>query len=256
MIKLIDLLREVEEKEQLSPEEQKIASTLSPEDRDEYVQALRALRNDNTEPLEEGIKDKIKKMGLSAAVVAALLSTPSIVSAQKTDQKSTQSTTQTVTPRIGTRVDSIMGSWTSRFQFPREVLRDTTAGTVKDLGVEGNKALQKLKSNLPADKMIAWNNFQSWMVKNGYAGDEKMDKGDFGLSVLNKYRKENPSFWMKGPEDIAKVQACLKDYRAYAIAMWKIDKANIEIKDKDGKGKKLVPGKDDNQLDQFMSWAR
>ena len=99
MIKLIDLL---ENKISLSPEEKKIASKLATqEEREQYIKALAVLHKDKEESLEEGLgdnlKDELKKLGLKAAVITALLGTPSVTSAQKTDLKNIKpAVTQTV----------------------------------------------------------------------------------------------------------------------------------------------------------------
>jgi hypothetical protein len=80
MIKLMDLLLEVK---------------LSPDEQEQYQQALAVLKD---ETLEEGIMDKLKKLGLSATVIAALLASPQLTQAQKTplQQLAKQQTTQTV----------------------------------------------------------------------------------------------------------------------------------------------------------------
>ena len=82
MIKLMDLLLEVK---------------LSPKEQEDYNKALAILKD---ETLDEGIKDKLKKLGLSATVIAALLASPQLSQAQKAplDQLSGKSTiTQQVT---------------------------------------------------------------------------------------------------------------------------------------------------------------
>jgi len=65
MIKLMDLLLEVK---------------LSPKEQEQYKQALAILQD---ETLDEGIKDSLKKLGLSAAVIAALMASPQLSQAQK-----------------------------------------------------------------------------------------------------------------------------------------------------------------------------
>ena len=77
MIKLIDLIKE-----------SSAVTKLSPEEKDKYQQALDLLQNDT---LDEGIKDSLKKLGLTAAVIAALLASPNISQAQKSQLKDTAS---------------------------------------------------------------------------------------------------------------------------------------------------------------------
>lgn len=75
---------------------------LSPEELKQYKQALNILQDDET--LDESIKDSLKKLGLSAAVIAALLLSPQLSPAQKaavsnlkgqTTMTTTTSTTKT-----------------------------------------------------------------------------------------------------------------------------------------------------------------
>ena len=79
MIKLMDLLLEVK---------------LSPDEQEQYKQALAILQDDT---LDEGIMDKLKKLGLSATVIAALLAAPQLSQAQKSPLKDlAKQTTQTI----------------------------------------------------------------------------------------------------------------------------------------------------------------
>jgi hypothetical protein len=68
---------------------------LSPDEQEQYKQALAVLKD---ETLEEGIMDKLKKLGLSATVIAALLASPQLTQAQKSplEDLAKQQTTQTV----------------------------------------------------------------------------------------------------------------------------------------------------------------
>lgn len=77
MIKLIDLLKEVKT-------EQSIIAKLSPAEQKQYEQALALLQDDT---LDEGIKDSLKKLGLTAAVITALLATPNISQAKQNQLK-------------------------------------------------------------------------------------------------------------------------------------------------------------------------
>lgn len=73
MIKLIALLKEIEA-------EQAAIAKLTPEEKEQYNQALALLQDDT---LDEGLKDSLKKLGLSAAVILALAATPLKGTAQK-----------------------------------------------------------------------------------------------------------------------------------------------------------------------------
>jgi len=206
MIKLMDLLLEVK---------------LSPKEQEQYKQALAILQD---ETLDEGIKDSLKKLGLSAAVIAALMASPQLSQAQKSvvgDLKA--QTTMTTTTRTGTDVDGINGYFTSQFEFPAAFLKDLNSGNIKNLGLSGNESLSKVnESGLSTKQMTEWNNYVKWMKSKGYSGNKQMDKSGFSEDVLEQYKKETPGFWVKNSNDIKKVQTVLKGYRLYTIGIWKL----------------------------------
>jgi len=84
------LLKEIEA-------EQSIIAKLSPKDKEDYYKALAILQD---ETLDESLKDSLKKLGLSAAVILALAATPLKGTAQKAavnDLKAQTTITQSVT---------------------------------------------------------------------------------------------------------------------------------------------------------------
>ena len=206
MIKLMDLLLEVK---------------LSPKEQEQYKQALAILQD---ETLDEGIKDSLKKLGLSAAVITALMASPQLSAAQKSavsDLKSQITMTAKSDTSTGTDVDGINGYFTSQFRFPKAFLKNLNTGKIKDLGYKGNEALQKInKSGITVTQMAEWNNFVTWMESKGYSGSRQMDHTKFSEDVLKEYKQENPGFWVKGSKDIEKVQECIKGYRDYTIGIW------------------------------------
>jgi cell division protein ZapA (FtsZ GTPase activity inhibitor) len=218
MIKLMDLLLEVK---------------LSPEEQEQYIQAL-AILQDKT--LDEGIKDSLKKLGLTAAVIAALMASPQLSQAQKSivsdlkSQITMVDTTRTGDIRTGTDVDGINGFFTSQFQFPTAFLKDLNSGKVTNLGYEGNEALQKVnESGISVQQMAQWNNFVKWMESKGYSGSKDMDNIEFSKKVLEEYKIVNPSFWVRSiydkegrNKDVEKVQAVIKAHRLYTIGIWKL----------------------------------
>jgi hypothetical protein len=216
MIKLMDLLLEVK---------------LSPEEQEQFDKALAILQD---ETLEEGIVDKLKKLGLSATVIAALLTSPQLSQAQKSavgdlkGQTTAVSKDTSKSERTGTDIDGINGLFTSQFEFPTAFLKDLNSGKITNLGFEGNKALQKInESGISVKQMAEWNNYVKWMKSKGYSGNKQMDKKGFSENVLKQYKQENPSFWVKDSNDIKKIQTVLKGYRLYTIGVWKlgVDKA-------------------------------
>lgn len=84
MIKLISLLKEINNI---------TSAKLSPGEFDKYQQALLILKD---ETLEEGVVDKLKKLGLSATIISALLTSPQLTQAQKAPLQQLKSTTQTI----------------------------------------------------------------------------------------------------------------------------------------------------------------
>lgn len=194
---------------------------LSPKEQEQYKQALAILQD---ETLDEGIKDSLKKLGLSAAVIAALMASPQLSTAQKSAVSDLKGqTTMTATTRTGTDVDGINGYFTSQFKFPTAFLKDLNSGKISNLGLEGNNALQKVnESGLSVKQMAEWNNYVKWMTEKGYSGNKQMDHTDFSENVLKQYKQENPGFWVKDSNDIKKVQTVLKGYRLYTIGVWKL----------------------------------
>jgi len=207
MIKLTDLLLEVK---------------LSPEDQEQFKQALVILQD---ETLEEGVMDKLKKLGLSAAVIAALLASPQLSQAQKStvgDLKA-QTTMTTSTERTGTDVDGINGLYTSQFKFPTAFLRDLNSNKIINLGIQGNNVLKIINNTgISVKQMAEWNNYVKWMEGKGFSGNKKMDNIQFSENVLEQYKQENPGFWIKDSSDIKKIQTVLKAYRLYTIGVWKL----------------------------------
>lgn len=234
MIKLVTLLKEIET-------EQSIIAKLSPEDKQKYEQALAILQD---ETLDEGVKDSLKKLGLSAAIIGALLATPSLGAAQKAAVKDLKAQTSITTMNpsdptdiknvdsnymkwaLGTSDDGILGQYTSQFKFPNARLK--VDDKIIQLGLKDNTTLDVI-SNFDKGKMDQWNKFVDWMKAskvNGktISGNPELDTDpNIGLDVINAY-KETPAgknFWVNGEKDIKEIQRFIKAYRAYTIADWR-----------------------------------
>lgn len=217
MIKLMDLLLEVK---------------LSPEEQEQYKQALALLQD---ETLDEGIKDSLKKLGLSAAVIAALLASPQLTQAQKSPlgDLATQTTMTTTPKRIGTSVDGIVGEYTSRYIFPLkasdtltsitkingEVVAVSKTGGKKEHGMTISTASEH---GISVPQMKQWNDFVGWMKSKGYAGDKKMNNIDYSWNIVDEYASSHPDFWVKDSNDVKAVQAALQDERTKIIEQWKV----------------------------------
>ena len=217
MIKLMMLLKEIEA-------EQSIIAKLSPKDKEDYYKALAILQD---ETLDEGLKDSLKKLGLSAAVILALAATPLKGTAQKAAVNDLKAQTTAMTAKsdtsTGTELDGKNGYWTSQFKFPTAFLRNLNTGKVSALGLKGNWALQEInKSGLTVKQMAEWNNFVAWMESKGYSKNRKMDNAEFRDKVLKEYKQIEPSFFVKGKKEVMQVQACIKGYRTYTIGIWEL----------------------------------
>jgi hypothetical protein len=243
---------------------------LSPEEQEQYKQALAILQD---ETLDEGIKDSLKKLGLSAAVIMALMASPQLSLAQKAIVNDLKAqTTQTISSpssvsdtRTGTDVDGINGLFTSQFEFPTSFLKNLNSGKIKNLGYEGNEALQKVnEAGISVQQMAQWNNFKKWMVSKGYSGNKKMDNLKYSNDVLKEYKQENPGFWVKDTNDIKKVQTVIKAHRLYTIGVWKLGydgalKNGFNPLDIEVGGKNMDPSSPEDVKrvnSNYMPWAK
>jgi hypothetical protein len=252
MIKLVTLLKEIEAEKNLSKQ-----------DKDKLEQARKLLATlDNVQEgtlSEDKITDvgnKLKKIGLSAALLA-LLAIPSSTSAQKKAIDIAKAgTTQTIGQKevamnpndpadvknvdsnymkwvLGTSDDGILGQYTSQFKFPNARLE--TDNKIIQLGLEDNKTLDII-SNFDKGKMNQWNKFVDWMVASKIdgkkiSGNPELDKDStIGMDVVRAY-KETPAgknFWVNDGDDIKEVQRYIKAYRDYTIASWKAGAKNLK----------------------------
>ena len=81
-----------------------------------------------------------------------------------------------------------------------------------------------------------------------------MNSGSFNNSVLEQYKQIKPDFWVKGKDEVKKIQTIIKTYRSQSIEQWKLGKIKIPIN-----GKEMNPN---NVIDvktienNFMPWAK
>lgn len=260
MIKLIDLLREVESEQNLSDA-----------DKDKLEQArelLATLDNVQEGTLSEDkitdVANKLKKLGLSIGLMG-LLAVPGQTSAQTKAidiAKGKAPTTQTaqsttdfkakanailgttdMNPNnpadvkrvdtgymkwtLGTSDDGILGQYTSQFMFPGTWAWKGDNALAKQ-GTETNKKLLQL-SGLSVKQMEDWNKFVDWMKTSKIdgkkiSGNPQLDTDpDIGIDVINAYR-ETPGgkgFWVNGEDEIKEVQRAIKIYRDITVDDWK-----------------------------------
>ncbi len=233
MIKLMDLLLETQ---------------LTEPDQEKFNQALAILKDDT---LDEGIKDKLKKLGLSATIIAALLASPQLTQAQKAplQQLANQpSITQTI--RTGTSVDGIIGQFTSQYKIPLNRI-DTLKlvqkfnGKIIKKETKVEKSINELvtnitsKYNLTISQIQEWNGFIEYLQTQGLSGNSSMDKTGKDLEILKQYKKEvNPDFWINTSsvenkeKDIKKIQGALQEVRVMFIKLWKEGEIGLEVKGK------------------------
>lgn len=213
------------------------------------IKLIDLLKEVEAQQVEEDWKSKLAGGMMAAASVFGSGDTA------KAQSKAPVDTVQQA--RQGTSVDGIVGQYTSQFKFPPAFLQDLNSGTVKNLGVDGNQALDDAKKLLGSDavkKMEEWNKFVDWLKKSGYSGNKEMDHVEFSQDKLDQYKKINPDFWIEDRNDIRAVQKAIKDYRTYTIAMWQINKGDIGLggKDMDENNPEDVKA----VQDRYMKWAK
>ena len=260
MIKLIDLLKEVQT-------EQEITAKLSPEELEQYQQAIELL---SSEKLDEGIEDKLKKLGLKAAVIAALLGTPTLSPAQKAPVKDIAKITQT-TPetklvplsyedvlkndsiRKLTPTDGKIGSVTSQFVFPESVqtniavsIKGDTTFTVLATNFTNFRRFSKI--NLTDSEMREWNAFIKWAEEKGYSGNLSMNNDSFRKKALEEYAEEHPNFTYLDEEKVKEVQGGFKKYRAVYISKWALGNENRTFFNIDIKEERMNPKKNEDRI--------
>jgi hypothetical protein len=218
MIRLIDILREIAEEASPTPEEQKVIDDL-----------LGSLQEGAFDSLLAKAKSYAKKGLLTATVIAALVASPELSSAQKSQvQKLPNATAQTTQPgsdaridailgtrdmnpkneadikrvdssfmkwALGTTDDGILGQYTSQFKFPGSYKwTDPTTDTLVLHDTRSNAQLSKI-GNLEQGKMEQWNAFAEWMKHtdiNGkkISGNPALDvDSDLGQQVIDAYKQ-------------------------------------------------------------------
>lgn len=282
MIKLTDLLREIEAKSK----EQEIIDDL-----------LGTLNEGAFDDLLIKAKEYAKKGLLTAGVLAALMASPQLSSAQKAQVKDIALKTTVskipITPggditsptpkepdgagppiRDTTAIDGKIGNITSQFIFPESTISQYNYlnGQLVSFQQQAYKAgYGPLMSGnfqflLNPTQMNEWNDFVKWMKVTDIskilsdssgviAGNNALNFKRNDLSVLDYYRKYvKPGFWIKGDDDVKKVQETLKAYRAYKIGAWLAGQETFKM------GSKLYNpnnSKDREDIDKiFMPWAK
>ena len=220
MIKLLDLLYEIADEAEKEP---------TPEEQDVIEDLLGSLQEGAFDDLLAKAKKYAKKGLLTATVVAALVASPKLSSAQKAQVEDLAPTTTTAAKvKTGTSVDGILGQYTSQFKFPRAYDTTKSGGRI-DLGFEGNEALKQLTS-FDTTKMNQWNHFVQWMKTHQIdgkviSGNPVLDTDStLGWEIIDAYKAAkdgNKKFWVKDDHDLKTVQSLIKAYRTYTMADWK-----------------------------------
>ena len=228
MIKLTDLLKEIEAQSQ----EQEIIDDL-----------LGTLNEGAFDDLLTKAKDYAKKGLLTAGVLAALLASPKLSQAQKAQVKDIAKTTQTDTAktvRDTTAIDGKIGNITSKFIFPKSTISQYNYlnGRLTNFQQQAYEAgygpimSRNFQFLLDPAQMNEWNDFVNWMKVTGISkilpdssgvisGNNALNFKRNDVPVLDYYRKNvKPDFFIKGDDDVKKVQETLKAYRAYKVGAW------------------------------------
>ena len=243
MIRLIDLLREMAEEVSPTPEEQRVIDDL-----------LGSLQEGAFDNLLAKAKSYAKKGLLTATVIAALVASPELTSAQKSQMQDFSREkanailgTKNMDPSnpddvkrvdtgymkwtLGTSDDGVLGQYTSQFVFPGTWAWKGDDALAKQ-GIETNKSLSKI-SKLDQKHMKAWNKFVEWMKEEGklngkkISGNSELDNDpSIGQDVIDYYRSlpGNGDFFVKGKKEIIQVQQNIIAYRAQTVDDWKAGK--------------------------------
>jgi len=173
----------------LSPEEQKI-----------YKQALALLQQqDNT--LDEGIKDSLKKLGITAAIAAALLATPSLGAAQKAVVKD-------IAPK----------ATLAKFG------QDQTTPSSQVLGVNTLSQWNELRDWLSSTTV---NDIDGSGDMSVLMGNPKLDKSNFNLKMVNTYKKSHPKSNITDTAVVKSIQQAIINHRNGTIGADKKGSINL-----------------------------
>lgn len=245
MLKLIDILREVAAEQNIeipSGKEVEVAQA---------KELLASLENLEEGALDEGkIEDigrKLKKLGLTTAMLLALAGTNPTAAQQKAIDIAKEPTATTVVgKRIGSAVDGKIGEYTSKYRFPLQAT-DTLKLITKvngkitnvDTKVQSNLHTTMIsaaqKAGITPAQMVEWNKFVDWMGQQGYAGSSEMNSTAVSRKAYDEYMKVNPKFWVKweaGSDksaDVAKVQEALQNVRDVMIEQFKAGNMGIRL---------------------------
>jgi hypothetical protein len=246
MIKLADLLKEIQEERQSIAEIEELLGRSLTEAELEELNLKRAARN----------------LGAGLAFTAATLGGGAKAQSKIPTDKPAITVSDT---RTGTDVDGINGYFTSQFEFPTAFMHDINSNKILDLGIQGNEVTKIINSTgLSVKQMGEWNNFVKWMKSKGYSGTKQMNNIKFNEKVLDEYKQKNPGFWVKDGKDIEKIQTVLKAYRLYTIASWKLGvkqavKLNFQPVDIQMSGKAMdsTNSEDVKRVESnYMLWAK
>lgn len=257
MIKLTKLILEIE----AESKEQKIIDDL-----------LGSLQEGAFDTLLDKAKKYAKSGLLTAGVLTALMASPQLSAAQKSQIKDiakTQKTDTIKSNRDTTGVDGIIGSVTSKFIFPSTILKSkqfingllvNSSSQAFKPGDPSSLVSNTNKFQLSPEQMTEWNDFVKWMKSKGYSGNLEMDRNRNDLKVLEQYREIKPDFWIKSDEDVKKVQETLKAYRLLTMSAWKLGPEKAKEM---GLPVIVMPGFDHNNPndvkkldDVYMTWAK
>jgi hypothetical protein len=193
MIKLIDILKEIEQEQQV--EEGKVGN---------FITGL-------------GLTAATMLGGAKAQDKAPVDTKPGITQQIKT----------------GTSVDGILGQFTSQFKFPGafnitdDKRIDLGLERNKTLSTIRNFDKGKMKE---WNKFVDWMKIAKIDGKE-VSGNPILDKDStIGVGVIDVYKKtpQGKGFWVKTGDDIEEVQDFIKAYRKYTIADWKLGDGTVD----------------------------
>lgn len=262
MIKLTAILKEIKAESQ----EQEIIDDI-----------LGTLNEGAFDDLLDKVKEYAKKGLLTASILTALISSPQLSSAQKSQLKDIVKTSETdssTTSRDTTAIDGKIGNITSKFIFPKSTISQYNYlnGQLTSFQQKAYEAgygpimSRNFQFLLNPSQMNEWNDFIEWMKSTDISkiipnssgvisGNSALNFKRNDISILEYYRKNiKPDFFIKGDDDVKKVQETLKAYRAYKVGAWLAGKETFQ------KGNKLYnPSNEEDrkEIDKiYMPWAK
>jgi len=252
MIKLIDLLKEIQHNQHQITEIENILG--------------RPLTESELNELD--LKRAAKNLAVGTALGAATMFGSPKASAQTTQPTSISTVKPSAKKTVLINSDSLnqfkfsqefIDNWLYHFD-PQRPIPDSA------IMIQNLKSLQAINKNYPTTKksernwedyFYDWNNFVDWMKEKGYQNKE------IDQNILDEYNKVNPEFFIKSLKGLNKLINIVKGYRNFTMSIWKLGseayESDRELIDISINGSKMDPSNPSDVKtveNDYMSWAK